>query len=123
MPLAVTITKIEMSGQHVYAQGYITFSGNYPTGGDTLDFTQATADANFEGLIPALMTAYGPDGLAVGSVNGNIANQYFPVQGSALNNSKIKVVTAFNTELAAGAYPGSVTADKVAWSAAFRKLQ
>src|SRR5579859_3213194 len=124
MPIAVTISKVEASGQNLYAQGYLTFSGNYSTGGDTLDFTQATADPSFQGLNPQIESTGPCDGLAAWSVNGNLLFQYVPIQGNALNNNKIKVSASgtFGTELAAGAYPAGVTGDKVAWTAAFKKM-
>jgi hypothetical protein len=55
------------------------------------------------------------------SQNGN-AGYYVPVQGSALNNWKLKAFTGSGAELSAGAYPGSVTSDVVQLTVTARKL-
>ena len=42
MPITITLTpnNVDGSGSNLfYAIGSLAFSGNYPTGGDTLDFT------------------------------------------------------------------------------------
>ncbi len=83
----------------------------YPTGGDTLDFT-TVADK-----IPStqIIQAFGE------SQNGN-SGYYIPVQGSALNNWKLKCFLGGGTEITAGAYPASVTSDIVQLSITARKL-
>jgi hypothetical protein len=55
------------------------------------------------------------------SQNGN-SGYYVPVQGSALNNWKLKAFSG-GTELTAGAYPTSVTTDIVQVTITVRKLQ
>ncbi len=96
----------------VYAAGTLAFSGSYATGGDTLDFS-AVADR--------IASSQPPLQLSISSQNGAF-NQYVPVQGSALNNWKVKVASPGGTELAAGAYPAGVTSDIVTFQAIFRKL-
>jgi hypothetical protein len=95
----------------VYAIGTLTFSGNYPTGGDTLDFTQV-ADK-----LPStqIVQAFGE------SQNGN-SGYYVAVAGSALNNWKLKAFNGGGTEIAAGAYPASVTTDIVQLAITARKM-
>jgi hypothetical protein len=56
------------------------------------------------------------------SQNGN-AGYYVPVQGTALNNWKLKAFTGGDTEVSAGAYPGSVTSDVVQITITARRLQ
>jgi hypothetical protein len=53
MPIAVAINSIEASGDNITITGFLTLSGTYPTGGDTVNLTTATADPSFVGLIPA----------------------------------------------------------------------
>ena len=45
------------------------------------------------------------------------------IKGAALNNQKIKINTASNTELTAGAYPARITGDaSIQFEAVFDKL-
>jgi len=55
------------------------------------------------------------------SQNGN-AGYYITVQGTALNNWKLKAIAAGGTEISAGAYPAGVTGDIVQLSITARKL-
>ena len=48
---------------------------------------------------------------------------YVLVQGSALNNWKLKCFAGCGTEISAGAYPASVTSDIVQITVTARKLQ
>jgi hypothetical protein len=125
MPLQIRITKVVNDAQNARVTFNIIPSGNYTTGvgGDVLDFTQAVADPAFIGLIPQVIQLSAPISLDVWSQGGNIANQYVANLGTALNNSRMKITTAFNTELGTGAYPGSVTGDKICgeavWAGSF----
>jgi hypothetical protein len=55
------------------------------------------------------------------SQNGN-SGYYIPLQGTALNNWKLKAFLGGGTEITAGAYPASVTTDIVQLSITARKL-
>jgi hypothetical protein len=115
--MSITITLLpsneDGSGSNLfYAIGTLTFSGNYPTGGDTMDFT-TVADK-----LPSTQIVQ----VFADSQNGN-AGYYVPVQGTALNNWKLKAFTGGGTEVSAGAYPGSVTGDVVQITITARKLQ
>ena len=115
MPIAIALqpNSIDGSGNNFsYAIGTLTFSGSYPTGGDTLDFT-AIADKLQSTQIVQVF---------VDSQNGN-ASYYVPIQGSALNNWKLKVFTGGGTELGAGAYTSTYTGDVVQITVTTRKLQ
>ena len=114
MPISITLTpnNVDGSGSNLfYAIGALTFSGNYPTGGDTLDFTTVADKLPSDQLIQVFAD----------SQNGN-SGYYVPVQGSALNNWKLKAFTGGGTELSAGAYPASVTSDIVQLTITARKL-
>ena len=95
----------------VYAIATLTFTGNYVTGGDTLDFTQVADKLASSQIIQAFAE----------SQNGN-NGYYVPVQGAALNNWKLKAFVAGGTEVTAGAYPASVTTDIVQLSITAKKL-
>lgn len=114
MPITITIqpNNVDGSGSNLfYAIGTLAFSGNYPTGGDTLDFTTVADKLPSTQIIQAFAD----------SQNGN-AGYYVPVQGSALNNWKFKAFTGGGTELTAGPYPASVTSDIVQITITARKL-
>jgi hypothetical protein len=105
MPISISIPSqnVDASGRNlVYAVGTLTFSGSYPTGGDTLDLT-AVADKLSSSQVVQIVAD---------SLNGN-GMYYVAVLGSALNNHKLKVFSAGGTELTAGAYSGTVTGDTV----------
>jgi hypothetical protein len=115
--MAITITLLpsneDGSGSNLfYAIGTLTFSGNYATGGDTLDFTTVADKLPSTQIIQVFAD----------SQNGN-SGYYVPVQGTALNNWKVKAFTGGGTEFTAGAYPGTVTSDIVQVTVTARKLQ
>ena len=114
MPITISLSQsnVDASGRNlVYAVAGLTFSGSYPTGGDTLDFTQVADKLPSTQLVQAFAE----------SQNGN-AGYYVAIAGSAMNNWKLKAFTAGGTEVSAGAYPGSVTGDTVQLSITARKL-
>lgn len=96
-------------------------SGTYVTavGGDVVDFTKATQDPAFVGMLPAIEALGGPISLDIWDVSGNIADTYFAVLGAAQNNSKVKICSSFNGELASGAYPTTI---KLIGEAVFNRL-
>jgi len=114
--MAITISlqpnNVDSSASNfVYAVATLTFSGNYVTGGDTLDFTQVTNVVPSDTIVQAFAE----------SQNGN-SGYYIPVQGAALNNWRLKAFLGGGTEVTAGAYPASVTTDIVQPSITARKL-
>ena len=126
MSISVSIQSIDETTKYLYVTGLLIASGNYPTGGDTCDFTAAVIDPDFTG--PAslpLPTSKAPTQFTAESQGGLLGYQYVPVKGAALNNSKLKVsaLNTFGTELSAGAYPAAVTGDSITFSAVFKKNQ
>ncbi len=114
MPITITLlpSNVDGSGSNLlYAIGTLAFSGNYPTGGDTLDFTQVIDKLPSTQLIQVFAD----------SQNGN-SGYYVPIAGSALNNWKLKAFSGGGTEITAGAYPASVTSDVVQITITARKL-
>jgi len=114
MPITISLTpnNVDSSASNfVYAIATLTFTGSYPTGGDTVDFT-TVADK-----LPStqIIQVFGE------SQNGN-SGYYIAVQGSAMNNWKLKAFSGGGTEITAGAYPASVTTDIVQLSITARKL-
>jgi hypothetical protein len=114
MSIAISLSPSNVDGSasnFIYALATLTFSGNYSTGGDTLDFTQIADKIASTQVVQAFAQ----------SLNGN-SMYYVPVQGSALNNWKLKVFNGGGTELSAGAYPAGVTGDVVQLTITTRKL-
>ena len=69
-----------------------------------------------------LATQSAPQQVMIDSQNGS-AGYYVPVQGSGLNNWKVKCFSGGGTEISAGAYPAGITGDVVAFQAQFGRLQ
>jgi len=90
----------------------VVASGNYATGGDTL---------NFQGVSPLLVSPFQALQAAISGIAGFI---YQFVQGTTQANAKMMVRTgaaaqAALTELNAGAYPAGVTGDTITGVASF----
>ena len=114
MPITITLLPNNEDGSGsnlLYAIGTLTFSGNYPTGGDTMDFTTVADKLPSTQIIQAFAE----------SQNGN-SGYYVALAGTALNNWKLKAFNGGGTEITAGAYPASVTTDVVQLAITARKL-
>ncbi len=114
MPITISLSPANVdssASNFVYAIANLAFSGNYPAGGDTLDFTQVADKLPSTQIVQAFAE----------SQNGN-SGYYVVVQGSALNNFKLKAFNGGGTEITAGAYPASITSDIVQLSITARKL-
>ncbi len=114
MPITISLApnNVDSSASNfVYAIATLTFTGSYPTGGDTLDFTTVADKLPSTQVIQVFAE----------SQNGN-SGYYIAVQGSALNNWKLKAFNGGGTEITAGAYLASVTTDIVQLSITARKL-
>jgi hypothetical protein len=117
--MALTFTLVDTwdDGKRIHVAGSVSASGNYTTGGDTLDLSQVPVVASVQP--PILGTAW-MDGLA------GYDYVFFP--GAALNNGKVKIFQqgasagAF-AEVAAGAYPAAITSDTITFYGIFKKLQ
>jgi hypothetical protein len=111
----LTSLDVDGSASHfVFVSGQLKFSGNYPTGGDTLDWT--TVPDKLAGSIC----------ISVAVASQTLGNAYVPIGGitTALNVWKVLCQTpgTYNSQLAAGAYPSAITSDTVTFTAIFRKL-
>ncbi|HEY0701646.1 MAG TPA: hypothetical protein VGD60_02665 [Candidatus Acidoferrales bacterium] len=118
--MALTFSLVDTwdDGKRIHVSGTVAASGNYTTGGDTLDLSQFPVIASAQAPIQG--TAW-MDGLA--------GYDYVFAPGAALNNSKVKMfacaatVQAAFPELAAGAYPAAITGDTITFYGIFKKLQ
>ena len=116
MALAFNLVDTWDDGKRIHVAGTAAASGNYATGGDTLDLSQFPAIASTQA--PVQGTAW-MDGLA--------GYDYVFYPGSAMNNGKVKIFQqgasagAF-AELAAGSYPAAISSDEITFYGIFRKL-
>lgn len=117
MPLAFTLVDTWDDGKRIHATGTVAASGNYATGGDTLDLSK----------FPILTCGQAP---IQGTVwlDGLAGYDYVFTPGSSLSNGKVKVFQQGTSagafpELAAGAYPSAITGDTVTFYGIFKKLQ
>lgn len=114
MPITISLSPANVdssASNFAYAIATLTFAGSYPTGGDTLDFTQVADKLPSDQIVQAFAE----------SQNGN-SGYYVAVQGTAMNNWKLKAFAGGGTEITAGAYPASITSDIVQLSITARKL-
>lgn len=105
MPLTATINSISASGQNVVVDFTLVPSGSYTSGGDAISLPGAAAATNFEGQVASIPTTQAPLTLAVWNEDADI--KYLPIVDLA--NLKCLFISAFNTELGAGAYPAEIT--------------
>jgi hypothetical protein len=114
MPITISLSPLNVdssANNFVYAIATLGFSGSYPTGGDTIDFTTVADKLPSTQIVQAFAE----------SQNGN-SGYYVAVAGTALNNWKLKAFNGGGTEITAGAYPASVTTDVVQLAITARKL-
>ena len=119
MPIAITLTQIQENLDSVEVIGTLKFTGSYPAGGDTIDWTTVSGNATPNGRI------FTPQGLPVAcQINGSGLYGYGYKVGTALNNATVVVADIANAGvLATGAYPAGVTGDlNIFFDAAFPKL-
>jgi hypothetical protein len=117
--MALTFNLIDTwdDGQRIHASGTVAASGNYSTGGDTLDLSQFPIIASTQ---PPIQGTVWLDGLA--------GYDYVFSPGSALNSGKVKIFEQGTSagafpEIAAGAYPSAITGDTITLYGIFKKLQ
>lgn len=112
MSLALTVTKTDALGKLIYVTGTIVASGNYVTGGDTLDLSDFKIKSN---RVPLFVSIVGKAGYIYGFDYGTtIANgKMLTFENGAVNTP--------HAQIAAAAYPAGVTGDVIKIFAIFRK--
>src|SRR5258705_10167452 len=127
MSVTLAITDVDPGTTQLYAFGTVQLSGTYPTGGDTLDWTQLAKQIAVRGqTVDSSMAhpAYGP--IQAGfTVQGGTPNQYQMQQGTPASNWKMRGYStgSAGAEFTGGsAYPNSATTDVITFSAQFRRL-
>jgi hypothetical protein len=117
MALAFSLVDTWDDGKRIHVCGTVAPSGNYTTGGDTLDLSEFPVVASTQ-----------PPTLGTGWMDGLAGYDYVFSPGAAMNANKVKIFQQAATagafpELAAGAYPGAVTGDTITFYGIFKKLQ
>lgn len=126
MAIAIAVTSVSVDGNELRVKGKLTFSGNYVTGGDTIDWTTIIGKE----VGPRVVILSGLP--VVVDVGGSSGHEYGYVAGTTLANSKVKVFGQQPTsatagiipldEIAAAAYPASITGDtNIQYEAVFPK--
>ena len=136
MPAAIAINSVDATGATLNVTGFITLSGNYPTGGDPLNFALATADPSYVGMLAAVESStllnidvWSMTGSAIHAGN---STGYNPVCTKAGTPSIISPSTGVKlkcaalgssptTEHSAAAYESQYTGDTIAFMAVFTK--
>lgn len=109
MAVAFDIVDVENSQKSIVKTGILTFSGNYVSGGDTLDLTAATSVARIEGFQFRSNPRFGA--ILKGAIGGYVLEL---IKGSGLTNWLVKVYESGADggdldEIAAAGVPSGLT--------------
>lgn len=117
MAIAIVVSRVDATQQGVTIEGTLVPSGNYPAGGDVVNFS----------TVPQIPSNAGPLGLvefneqpASGATPSGY--EFWLIAGSTPANWLFYVVTAVGqppTQLGAGAYPASLAAATIQFRAFF----
>ncbi|HEV2287397.1 MAG TPA: hypothetical protein VGR81_00425 [Candidatus Acidoferrales bacterium] len=119
MALAFTLVDYWDDGKRIHVAGTISASGNYATGGDTLDLTEI-GSLGIPTTQPPIQGTAWMDGLA--------GYDYVFSSGTAINSNKVKMFEQAGSagafaELASGAYPAAISADTITFYGIFPRLR
>lgn len=108
MALTPTITYVSKSGSTLRVGFNVALSGNYATGGETINLATAAQDAAYQGMLPAIESLGAPIDFDLWDSGGGIKTIIAPVIGtSPAAAGKMKLASALNTEIGNGvAYSG-----------------
>lgn len=109
MSLTIALKAVDVTRRSRIMRFAATPTGNYATGGDTVDFTTASNPNNEPHPIPDRI----PEHSEVSFLNNMEGNQPKWVKGTTLANSKVKFYSSAETELAAGAYSANDKAQPI----------
>lgn len=108
MAVKVTPTYVIENLDSIELIGVLTLTGNYPAGGDTVDFTGAVGYQSPNGRIFA---PAGPMIANSGGASGSGGDTFSLQAGTLLSNNKLVINTASNTVEGTGAYGAELTGD------------
>src|SRR5438270_710912 len=74
MAAVVSITSINSVGQQIRVAFNLILTGNYPTGGDTVNFATAVQDPAFVGMAAAVEALGAPISLDIWDQGGNLTD-------------------------------------------------
>jgi hypothetical protein len=139
MAAQVSLQTVDALGAEIYVTFNVALSGNYPTGGDPLNFTSggtlpATQDAAYIGLVAAVessqllqLDVWDQSGAAINGANTiNIAavkSSSNPATGGKIKAAAIQAQgTSKDAEHAASGYEPAYTGAQITGFAVFSKL-
>lgn len=125
MSLKATVTSHDITQGNIRYFGTIVPTGNYVAGGDQLDLGAGAAYPPGEAGPMSTSAPFKVRIFSKAAPNSGYDYEYVP--GSTASNGKMQVLTGSaaqspSTELTAGAYPGGVTGDTIAFEAEFRRI-
>lgn len=101
-----------VAGKFIRTRCRLKLSGNYTTGGDTIDWTNGGVNSSVppetRGIADVKISSLGPSG-SVGANGGN----YQVEPGSALTNWLLKIFATAGTQYASGSYGSDATSDVI----------
>jgi hypothetical protein len=125
MAAVITVTGINKIQRDFIVRGTIALSGNYPTGGDTLNFLTATFRLGVDGI----KSSFPPSSIFIWSMQsqgaGTVSQYWYRgLIGTTAANCAIQVLTGAaaqsgGAEFSAGAYPAGVAGDVIEFEAFF----
>jgi hypothetical protein len=125
MALLATIAYVDATGPVIRVGFKLAASGNYPSGGDTVNLAAATQDPSFVGMVPQIEALGAPLCIDIWDQSG-VAYQYQfnAIVGTAQSNGKMwmSASASFGTQFTPGAYPAAVTGATLVGEAVFAKL-
>jgi hypothetical protein len=116
--VTINVAQIQENTDGAEIFGTLTLSGAYATGGDVIDWTTVAGVSTENGR------TFTPSKVPYAvQIDGTTGDTYGYVASPNLNGGKVKINTASNTELGAGAYNARFTGDvNIFFDAAFPKL-
>lgn len=117
MAVTISVSRADATDKGIIIEGTLALSGNYPAGGDTVDFSS----------VPDIPSNVGPLGLvevAEQPASGSTPQGYLflMIAGSTMKNWLLSVNTDVGqppTELTAAAYPAAAKASTIQFRAFF----
>jgi hypothetical protein len=122
MPLALSLLAVRPHGGFTEAVFSIVASGNYTTGGDTLDTTTLAGQNDSNGRALATNPSTPPVKVDIESQGGTDYGYKYKA-GASQSAGKLQVYAPGGTEISQAAYPGAVTGDTIVGTALFKTFQ
>ncbi len=123
MAIAITVLGIDVTYSKTRVFAKLALSGNYSTGGDTIDFSTILGNSDGAAIFNADAPPLAGDVSTSTSAGAGWIASFFP--GTTIQNGKVKfIVSSTGAEHANGAYTAALAADpNIVGEFIFEKLQ